>query len=316
MESLKEPRDDVEAKLQGRIELGRELAARGDVSATEIERDLRIWHDYNKHLIAMLVTGIAEVEAYDAQTSISIVRNEADQVSATRQRITEYTDRLESLQGRLELFPVAAAGGATTSDSNDRRRYLESLYELVDGEIDTRGVRSDEIGDHAGLRDSVRKHAEAYLRAEGDITYLAFGPTVALTHQGRRRIEAKDDPVGQLAPQAQNVTNFFGDVTNSAIAVGSGDAIFTPPAAEQVAQIHDWVAAVSQLDLASLAAQHREVVDAKVESVAAELKSPAPDSQVIVRGIKVVQRILENAAGTLGAQAALGLGAQLIGGLG
>lgn len=298
--------------LRRRIEIGRDLASRPNVSVADLEREFSVWHDYNKQLLEVLFTGMAEVEAYDRQTSIHVVRNEADSIAARRERVTELTDRLESLLARLELFPVAAMGGTAVSDADDRRRYLESLYELVGGEINTKAVRSDEIGRHAGLDDEVRKHAEAYLKAEGDITYLAFGPQVALTHQGRKRVEAEEGPTSEATPHVQNVLNFFGDVTNSAVAVGEGDAIVVPPAAEQVARIGQWIEAVRALNLAALPDQHQALVAAKLKSLEAELESPAPDRGVIAQGVKVVQRVLENAAGSLGAQGILQLGALII----
>lgn len=312
LESLKRSHDQVADALRRRIEIGRDLASRLNASAVDLERESTAWHDYNKQLLEILFTGMAEVEAYDRQTTIHVVRDEADRVAADRGRVTELTDRLESLLARLELFPVAVMGGSAVSGADDRRRYLESLYELVGGGASTKAVRSDEVGMHAGLDDEVRRHAEAYLKAEGDITYLAFGPQVALTHQGRKRVEASEAPAAEASPNVQNVLNFFGDVTNSAVAVGHSDAIVVPPAAEQVARIDEWIEAVRALDLAVLPDHHQALVASKLKSLEAELESPAPDRGVIAQGVRVVQRVLESTAGSLGAQGVLQMGALII----
>ncbi len=312
------PREELRRQLQDRVEAGNELAGAapaappdGDDVAAYNNR-ASAWHDHNRQLLRQAFSDETEVERYD-QLRIHVVASPADQVSADRAQVIEGIGKIESLLGRLDLFPEE---GRTRSSSLEQRdAYLRLLFERTRGRSN-QVESSRELASALGFSESVRSDVENYLRAEGLIEFVSMGPMVSMTHQGRIYCEGHQGPT-TAAPQMTpgQIVQIFGDVNESNIGVAGGDVAQQHVGIDESVRdkLSKYLTLVAEfLDSAQLDEQLRVVVEANMQTLHSQMASPAPDRGILRRSVEVVQRVAENAAGSLSGNALLMAGAQLV----
>lgn len=316
--SLLVPREELRRRLQDRVRAGNELADAApaepldgdDVAA--YENRTTAWHDHNRQLICGAFSDDSEVETYD-RFRIAVVASPADDVAADRAKVIEGIGKLESLLGRLELFPEEVM--VQSSSREQRDAYLRLLFERTRGRSN-QVVSSRELGSALGFSESLCSDVEDYLHAEGLIEFVSMGPMVSLTHKGRIYCEGHQGPTTAAAPMTSGqIVQIFGDVNDSNIGVAGGDVRQQHVGIDESTkeELNDYLTLVAKfLDSAQLDDQLRAAVEANAQTLQSQMASPAPDRGILRRSVEVVQRVAENAAGGLAANALLVAGAKLV----
>ncbi len=143
---------------------------------------------------------------------------------------------------------------------------------------------------------------EAFLRAEGLIEFVTFGPTVCLTHAGRLRCE-HGQGANTAAPSSGNAVNFFGDAIGVTIRqAGEGTQQSANVEMSGVDLARGWIEELrARLEDGTLAfpIEARTEVHEQVESILEELGSAAPRKGVLRTGIRAPSACTEDRPGDL-----------------
>jgi hypothetical protein len=315
--------DDLRRRLGERIELGHKLLQEIEqrrpatqAEAEEVGAGGKAWHDYNEQLLDKAFSDDSEAESYSRALPIFSVSTYEDYRRSAEHRLRAGIHHLEGLLGRLELFSSAGEPErqARASTGAEREAYMSALYRLTGGRT-TLSKSSREVGAEIGLSDEVRDDVEDWLRSEGLIEFVAFGPQVALTHTGRRRFEPGSRVEAMESPSTSTIINIAGNVSQSSIGQSGGHIEFHVDAAiddDTVAAIHGYLETLAralqqhgrdlQPDVAGLLEANRSTIES-------QLVSPAPDREVLRRTIGVIQRVVENVGGNLASAGIIQAGA-------
>lgn len=318
MTSLRWEAERIEAAIRGQLERAEELlnarptvgpGATSHPDVIAFEGECRAWHDFNEQVLEQAFDDDSEVQKYRGRT-IRMVRNAETAINAAEVGVREAMAMLRSVQKRLDLYAEQGQPVRSTSTPEQRRRLLRELHGATGGDLN-QVVRPQDIGNTLGLEDQALKHAVSYLQHDGMLKWVSMG-TIGLTHQGRRYVE---QPEEEHAQHVRQVVNIVGDVTNSNIGQAGGDVAQTSSAgltADLVEALIDWLREVRQLELDELDAEARATLIANIETMEAQLASPAPIVGVLRTSMSVVKSVLENAAGSLAAAGIVQAGADLL----
>lgn len=294
--------------LESRIQAGESLrdglrpaSLRGRSGADDAEADFVRWDRYNDLLIRKLFVGEEVSERYRHSKPITMVRSLDDEFNGLDRRLRGALTELSAMVDTLELLDMEVSStAAAASSSTDRDAYFEELCRRTGGRTDV-VVASAEIGETLGLSDAVRSDIEDFLRAEGLIELIAFGPTVRLTHAGRKRHEgAVGRPSGTGSAQTIIV---LGDVSGTiqqgregssqTLQITSDDAIERARAwlDELSTRLTDGTMAFTS-ELEAEAADHLELLKS-------ELAKDEPQKPLVRASLRSMGRMLEEAGGGL-----------------
>jgi predicted nucleotide-binding protein len=109
--TLTEPRDDVRAKLDDRIEKGKHLLEADIQSATQLDslkNERKNWHDYNKELLGTLFSNEKIAKEYERSSHGALFmvgsRSVGQEINDYRESVQYKLNALQSIQGRIDLF--------------------------------------------------------------------------------------------------------------------------------------------------------------------------------------------------------------------
>src|SRR2546423_10811456 len=111
---LKLSRDEATAKLNERIQKGRQLRERRPATMPDLdafESDYKKWNSYNTELLKQLFTTESFAEEYSWWGAVAIRGRRPtpeERVRDVEQEYDEKLQRLESIVERLELIPVGS----------------------------------------------------------------------------------------------------------------------------------------------------------------------------------------------------------------
>lgn len=121
------PRDEAEAKLEDRIEKGKEILSWSITSETELhqgQHEFNTWSEYNARLLERIFSDDSEANNYRGSVSPAVGLPLDEQIALFQRRVSGRIQKLEAYLEQLEIIPVAdnvhtlvgpAVGGAATS---------------------------------------------------------------------------------------------------------------------------------------------------------------------------------------------------------
>ena len=122
------PYEEASKKIAERIVLGKELLARNISTVEElsaVEKDFSRWSSYNNEMLGRLFTTpkFAEEYSYWGVMAVSLSpRSPAEQLKEHQKEVQLKIHRLESIQERLELIPIASGVETATRPDLGRKR--------------------------------------------------------------------------------------------------------------------------------------------------------------------------------------------------
>lgn len=314
--SLRRPAEEVRRLLAGRIEAGQELldrvhAVEGAPSRStheELSEAFHSWDRYNDALLRKVFEGPEIAERYRQSKPVMMVRSLTDEFNALNRRLRGALAEMRATGNLLELLDEEPDTAARSSSDEERDAYFQLLYERTGGRTD-QTVASKDIGAALGLTDEVRSDVEDFLRAEGLIEFVAFGPQVELTHAGRRRAE-QGQRVGAPASANAATVIVMGDMTGGTIQQAGPQSkqkveVSSVTVIEAARQWLDEVTArISDQTLVFPGDLHDEATD-HIEALQAELQKLEPERKRIKASLRTLRRLLEQAGGQVIAQGLL-----------
>ncbi len=184
-----------------------------------------------------------------------------------------------------------------------RTQFMNELYDLVDG-ADFQPVSTRKVASKLGLDSSRREDATEiltiarYLEGEGLVKLTGqAGSVVLLTHQGVREVEEArsqpNEPTQHLAPL--NII-YAENIVNTAIQQGSPGATqsFTVTTQSNLQELQTFLRSLrDSVDQLGLDEEQQAELEADIQTLEAQVKSPKPKDEVIKPGLLSITRILE-----------------------
>jgi len=181
-----------------------------------------------------------------------------------------------------------------------RFQYLQKLYEITEGS-ELASVNFQQVGDELGFSHTEADRIDDYLVAEGLIESAGLGGEISISHRGVIEVESAllkpDEPTKYFPPvniihveqmigsQIQQGTN----QSTQALNYSSND----------LEVINKFIADLKgQLPELKLDAETQAEVEADVETIKAQVKSPCPKHVIIRESLLSLRRILEGVAGS------------------
>lgn len=139
--TLTKPRDEVRAKLEERIEKGKQLLEADIQSPAQLDSlksDRKNWHDYNKELLGTVFSNEKIAKEYERHSHGALFmvgsRSLGQEINDYRESVQFKLNALDSILGRLELFtePVGAAS-ATPSAQQPMTKDAQTHVFIVHG---------------------------------------------------------------------------------------------------------------------------------------------------------------------------------------
>lgn len=134
------PREKAERKLRERIATGSDIKSLSISSAQDLKEarnEFYKWDDYNDALLKQIFTKTDLAEEYSFSGSIFVV---GDYEKSLQEKIADFHDdidskthRLESIAGKIELFPTADG----TKEISQKAKFDRSKVFIVHGHDDT-----------------------------------------------------------------------------------------------------------------------------------------------------------------------------------
>jgi len=180
-----------------------------------------------------------------------------------------------------------------------RFQFLLKLFELSNGD-ELFSIDAFELGDQLGFPKDETNRIDDYLRGENLIQGIA-STRIAITHQGVVEIERAlikpDEPTTYFPPVniihvAQMIGSQIQQGTNQSSQILNYSANDLDAITKFVANLK------GQLPELKLDAETQTEVEADVETIETQVKSPRPKHVIIREGLLSLRRILEGATGS------------------
>lgn len=214
---------------------------------------------------------------------------------------------LNQIARRARPAPEAGSRGAVPLDEKRRRRaeFMQLLYDQVDGGV-MPSVPSETIGSEMGLSPTETDAVVEYLANEGLVEFVGGGE-VSLMHGGVREVEqarsAPEQSTEHFPPYVS--LHVEGNVYGlQAGTIGSTQTVIVDLADQRPAIDAFIVEMRQQLGRFPISAEEREIVEADLDTVEAQIRSPKPRLSVLRETLASLRAVAEGAAGS-GAFAAL-----------
>jgi hypothetical protein len=180
-----------------------------------------------------------------------------------------------------------------------RFQFLQKLYEVTEGS-ELASVNLWELGTELGFSRPETDRIDEYLTGEGLTTHIALGGSLGITHQGIVEVEAAlskpDEPSSYFPP----VNNYFyvDQMIGSQIQQGTSQSsqVLTYNANDIEALLKFVADMKSQLSELKLDADSQAEVQADVETIETQIKSPRPKFAAIKECLVSLRTILEGIA--------------------
>lgn len=185
----------------------------------------------------------------------------------------------------------------------DRFLLLKEIYDRGDGDQSSGVMVYGEVDQKLGWSIARLENALNYLIGEGLTKWLGKGGLVAITHHGIVTYEgavASPEAASQYFPPVQIITTNIGSMVNSAIQQGTSSSTqaLTVTHAEReslvtiLPELMAFAGTVSDGESAQL-------LKSAIETVRAQLSSPAPSRSIIREAGAMARSIVEKAGGAL-----------------
>ena len=182
-----------------------------------------------------------------------------------------------------------------------RFQFLKKLYEVTGGsELDSMNLW--EVGAELGFSRSETDRIDEYLTGEGLTTHVALGGLLGITHQGILEVEAAlakpDEPTSYFPPvNIIHVEQMIGSQIQQGTNQSSQVLTYN---ANDIEAILKFVADLkSQLSELKLDADTQAEVQADIETIETQIKSPRPKYAIIKECLASLRTILEGIAGNV-----------------
>ena len=280
--------------VSGRLEEPRRLYPRAGLSPERVRILRRLFHNW----LAYESNRISRLHALIQNSSLSL-------------------DSKERLAGNLRSLLVSRDMGEL-STPEDRSRYARKLYQL--GAVsESSAVASKEISEELGFIDDIREDVETFLSAAGLVSFVTFGPTVCLTHEGRLWVEernaALDSPPARSHTQILNIgagarvgaVQLSGQDSSQAthVVVNKTEAVRA-----WAGDAREWVTQATQLG-----SEVRSGILMELDDLDTELASESPDltktKRLVIKVRELLQLVGVAAGGSLTAEGLIEAAAHL-----
>jgi len=184
-----------------------------------------------------------------------------------------------------------------------RFRFLQRLYEVTEGS-ELVSVNLWELGAELGFSRSETDKIDDYLHAEGLIEHIALGGPIGITHRGIVEVEtalSKPDQATSYFPPfnyihvEQMIGSQIQQGTNQSSQVLTNTTNDIEAIAKFITELKD------QLPALKLNKEAQAEVEADVETIQSQIKSPRPKSTVIKECLASIRTVLEGIAGNMAA---------------
>jgi predicted nucleotide-binding protein len=119
------PRSEATDKLSDRISLGKKIHdtdVQSEVELDTLKSERKIWHDYNKDLLSTIFSNERIAKEYESNSHGAIfmggTRSLSEEIGDFRESMQYKLNSLQSVVGRLELFPEPVPTEAKQSHPN------------------------------------------------------------------------------------------------------------------------------------------------------------------------------------------------------
>jgi hypothetical protein len=189
----------------------------------------------------------------------------------------------------------------TEDKKKDRYLYLQSLYDLTDGNP-AAFLNMWELGSELGFDRVKTRNVVDYLIAEGLLEPRALGGIISITHDGIIEIEDSksnpDSPTLHFLPlnliQIENMNN-------SAIQQGTSYSMqqinFNSEKLDQLPKIINEIEVIK--DQIEIDKTLYDELISEVETLKSQMKSPKPKNVILGESLKSIRSILEGVVGNL-----------------
>jgi hypothetical protein len=192
---------------------------------------------------------------------------------------------------------------AQLAEERKRWLYLQHLYDVA--QASSEGKREstppDLIAYTLGISADERSRIEDYFQKRGLIDFVGFGPRVEITQAGIEAVEEAlkrpNQPTSHFSP-VTNILNVTGGIHGSLIQQGTSGSRQTMTVRQSDREALD--ALVREIRAIQVTIQPGEVQEAAIvdlDTVEAQLKSPAPRVSVICECLQSLRAVLEEAGG-------------------
>lgn len=217
-------------------------------------------------------------------------------------------DRSDETQKMLGLASMPVAHLSTPEQ---RSQYGRALLQ-AGATSEANRVQSKEVAQDLGFSDDIRDDVETFLSGAGLIKFVTFGPTVCLTHAGRRWVEEQDASLDEPPPGSRTViVNIGPGASVGAVQAGADHSVqisrvevnTTEAITAWIADVRAWLDASDGVD-----ADAGGELLAHLEHLGDEAAEPAPDPGRLKRALEKTRRVVgEIATSAAGSVAAGGL---------
>ncbi|HEX9678811.1 hypothetical protein [Nitrososphaera sp.] len=191
-----------------------------------------------------------------------------------------------------------------------RLQLIHRVYELTDNN-EHKSVDMWQIGNELGFGEHGREVTDVivqYLTGEGLIKFTGLGGSIGITHLGIKEVEEAlehpEQPTEHFAPMATVNIIHVGQMNNSQIQAGGVNSTQTANITqsssikpEQLTELLQIVSSLKEIpNKADLTPEQKDELNAEIETLASQAKSPKPKSQIIREGLVSVKSILGSIA--------------------
>lgn len=191
------------------------------------------------------------------------------------------------------------------SDVQEIRRkrfdYLQRLYEITDAS-ENETVNCFEFGNQLGFLNPEIDKITDFLEGEGLIEYAGLGGEISITHKGIVEVEKAllkpDEPTTYFPPVNYiHVEQMIGSQIQQGTNQSSQVLTYTTNDIEAVAKfVLDMKSKLSELELSK---DTQAEVEADLETIDSQIKSPRPKPSIIKDCLISLQTVLEGIAGNV-----------------
>lgn len=180
----------------------------------------------------------------------------------------------------------------------DRFKFLHKVYEAVQGRI---GYTLDgwEVGRVLGFEKDYSTSIYYYLKDEGLVEPMGAGIRLGITHWGIKEVEAAlempDKPTEHFLP----IANFIHVETMSggAIQQGTNHSIINQTVSgSSLNELRAFIETLKEeLPKLNLSKEQREEIEADIQTIEQQSKSPKPKTEIIKYGLLSIKTVVEGA---------------------
>ncbi len=182
-----------------------------------------------------------------------------------------------------------------------RFQFLKKLYEVTDGS-ELVSVNLWELGEELSFSHPETDRIDEYLSGEGLITHIALDRSIGITHRGVMEVEAalsKPDEETRYFPPINyiRVEQMIGSQIQQGTSQSSQVLTYTTNDIDAIAKfVTNMKSKLTELELSK---DKRAEVEADLETIESQIKSPRPKPSVIKECLVSLRAILEGVVGNV-----------------